>query len=96
MYGKRDDNHSEIREALRAVGCLVFDAGDVGGDFPDLVAGGLNRKTMQPMIALIEVKTPTGKVRPGQRAFIREWQREGLPVFVVRSVDDALAVFGCG
>ena len=39
------------------------------------------------------VKTEEGKVRPTQQRVIDEWEEAGLPVAVVRSIDDVIVVF---
>lgn len=39
----------------------------------------------------LEVKTPTGRIRPEQAAFIAAMQKRGALAAVVRSVEDALA-----
>jgi hypothetical protein len=91
-YGKRDGNHTEIREALRRVpGCRVFDSGDVGGGFPDLVIGFMG------IIRLLEVKD--GSLPPSQRKLTKDERKfhsawEHLPVHVVNSVDEAYRVIG--
>lgn len=91
IYNK-DANQNEIVEALLHCGIRVFDAAGVGDGFPDLVTGGIDRKTHEPKIILFEVKTPRGKLRPGQQLFLDEWY--GLPVYVVKSVAEALAHYG--
>ena len=59
-YGKRDSNHTDIRDALRRVpGCRVFDTADVGDGFPDLVVGFMG------IIRLMEIKD--GTLSPSRR-----------------------------
>ncbi len=86
MYGKRDENQTDIVDALRSVGATVLDLADVGRNCPDILAGykGVNY--------LMEIKTATGKLTPGQAEFIKEWR--GLSVAVVRTVDEAYRVIG--
>lgn len=79
---RRDKNHAEIVQALRAAGASVVDTADVGGGFPDLVAG-YGGTTL-----LIEVKTENGKLRSGQDEFRKAWR--GGTIVVVRSADEAL------
>ena len=80
---RRDTTHATVRDGLRQAGYSVFDAGGVGGDFPDLVVGAYQRFTF-----LVEVKSPGGKVSPGQSRFAREWK--GGPVLTVYSLEQAL------
>ena len=91
-FGRRDGNHTEIRQALRRVpGCRVFDTADVGSGFPDLVVGFMG------VIRLLEVKDgslpPSArKLTPDERKFHAAW--EHLPVHIVNSVDEALTAIG--
>lgn len=88
--GRRDANHVEIREALRACGRKVLDLGSVGGGCPDLLVawpGGM---------VLLEVKDgakpPSArKLTPDEETFHRAW---GAHVRVVTSVAEALAAAG--
>lgn len=84
-YAKRRDvNHSAIRDGLRAVGWSVYDAGSVGGDFPDLVVGAAG------LTFLVEVKAPRGRLSAGQSAFANSWR--GGPVIVARTTEDAIRI----
>lgn len=86
-FGRRDVNHREIREAFRDAGASVFDTGDVGGGFPDLVVG------WRGQTYLIEVKRPKGgKLTTKQVAFAAGWR--GAPWIEVKSRAEALAVLG--
>ena len=80
---RRDTNHAEIRDGLRQCGFSVFDAGGVGGDFPDLVVGVHGTHTF-----LVEIKGPRGKLSAGQRAFRDDWK--GGPVITAHSLDEVL------
>lgn len=91
---RRDPNHREIADALRAAGCSVWDAAHVGGGFPDLVVGRVvagERRTY-----LLEVKD--GELPPSRRALNdreRAWHAAHLgAVAVVLSVEDALRAVG--
>lgn len=64
----RDDNHKDVTQALEKIGCTVHDASVVGGSFPDLVVG------YRGLTMLIEVKTPKGRVKEGQRKWHTEWK----------------------
>jgi hypothetical protein len=90
-HGRRDANHAEIRDRLREAHISVWDTGDVGGGFPDLVAAGQHRKTFQEITVLFEVKTQDGKLTPDQVEFINSWRGT---VHIVRTVEEALRVFG--
>lgn len=76
-FGRRDSTHKEVRDCLRELGATVFDTGDVGGSFPDLVVGIYGRTH------LVEVKGPKTKVSDGQSEFADVWM--GAPVVVLRS-----------
>lgn len=88
-----DANHAEIGDALRAIGCYVVDCSQVGSGFPDFIVGkgGVWR--------LIEVKDgnkPPSKRRltEDQQIFHAEARAKGCEVFVVKTVNEALALFG--
>lgn len=80
---RRDATHADVRDCLRECGYTVFDAGSVGGSFPDLVVGAHGRTF------LIEVKSPGGKPSEGQARFARDWR--GGPVLIVYSAEEAMA-----
>lgn len=78
---KRDAIEPLIVEVLQRAGFSV--AKWSAKDCPDLVVGRDGRTY------LVEVKSGAKeKLRDGQARFHREWR--GAPVFVVRSVDDAI------
>ena len=84
---KRDDNHAEIRDNLRAIGAMVNDTGSLGGGFPDLVVG------YRGVIHLLEIKDGSKppskrKLTPDEVKFFSDWA--GFPVHVVASFDQAL------
>jgi hypothetical protein len=56
-----DSNQAEIIAALEALGCRVIDTSGVGAGFPDLTV-------IRPdgSVCLVEVKTPTGGIKPAQ------------------------------
>jgi len=78
---RRDSNEEPIVAALRQLGASVVYLNIP--DAPDLLAGFRGEVTW-----LIEVKTPTGKLRPGQINWHENWN--GTPVQIIRSVDDAI------
>ena len=84
---KIDANHTEVKEALLAIGCTVRSLASVGDGIPDLLVG------FRGMTILIEVKD--GRLPPSHRrltddelAFFNSWG--GGPVFVVLSPEDAV------
>ena len=83
-----DGNHAEIVKALRKCGCEVLSLAKLGNGAPDLLA---YKPGVTQVLTLMEIKKAKGKVRPAQAKFHKAW-----PVHVVRSVDDALALFGVG
>jgi hypothetical protein len=72
-------------KALRQVGASVEDLHRVGKGCPDLLVG------FRQCNYIIEVKTPTGKLRPGQVEWHRDWRGH---VATVNCIDQALAVIG--
>lgn len=88
---RRDSNHAQITHALEDVGYSVLDLSRVGAGCPDILVGGICRLTGRPMSWLMEIKTATGKVRPGQDAFRAAWRG---PIAIVRTVDDAYRIVG--
>lgn len=90
-HGKRDANHREIIQALRDAYISVVDLADVARGCPDILAGGINRVTGQPMTTLLEIKTESGKLTPDQVEFIDSWRGT---VHIVRTPAEALRVFG--
>ena len=94
-YARRvDGNHAEIKRALRAVGCDVFDASRFGGSFPDLVVGRNNRSM------LLEVKDgskPPSARKPseGQESFAANWRGHYALVTSVEEAIDAVEEATC-
>lgn len=90
---KVDANQPEIVKALRDVGCCVALTHAIGDGFPDLIAC----KPFYPYeLKLLEVKDgakpPSArKLTPDQEAFHAKWKG---PIYVVKSVDEALDVMG--
>lgn len=79
LRARTDANHTEIVEALRSHGAQVLDLSRVGRGCPDILVH------FEGKIALVEVKVGKGKLTPAQV----EFQAEGWPVRVVRSVTEA-------
>lgn len=73
-----DANHKAIVETLKAHG-LAWEP--LGRPVDGMVSWG-------GQTHLVEFKTPTGKLRASQQAFIARWR---APVAILRSVDEATA-----
>ena len=85
---KRDANHRDIVDALRAIGCSVADTGGAGDGFPDIVVG------IPGNVILMEIKDgdkpPSAqKLTPEQQIFHTEWRG---PIHIVNSVARAISV----
>lgn len=72
-----DANHGDIVQAFRRCGAEVLSLASLGKGCPDVLLA------YRGALALVEIKTPTGKLRPLQERFLERW-----PVSVVRSVED--------
>lgn len=88
---KKDANQGPIVTGLIQAGYSVFDASAVGAGFPDLVVGGVCRRTGERRTWIMEVKTIKGKLNPLQVEWHDTWRG---PIHVIRSLDDALMVVG--
>lgn len=89
MTGKRvDANHAEIRDGLRDLGYLVDDTSSFGRGFPDLLVGDKCEH-----FVLLEIKSDGSDLNKRQREFFARWF--DYPRYVVRSLDEALAVLQC-
>jgi hypothetical protein len=89
IYGsKQDANHREIVDAMRAVGTAIYDLSQMGHGVPDGIAW-----TAQQW-RFFEIKNPkTSYGRRGLNVVQRKWlsQWKGGPVYVLTSLDEALA-----
>jgi len=84
---RRDANEGTIVDALRSMGCVVYAIGwpvDLLAILPD------------GDIVLMEVKTPTGRLRGQQVEFIQAAQMRGARVHIVRTLDDVLQALKIG
>jgi hypothetical protein len=81
--GHRDTNHRELMDLYLALGCSAIDTTMVGGGFPDLVIGCVGDQD------LVEVKFETGRIKPSQLTFNRDW-RGRMPA-IVRTREDVIA-----
>jgi len=90
---RTDENHADIRDALRATGAFVYDSSAVGGGFPDLIAFFRGEKLF------FEIKNPAKpkadrQLTPDQVTFHAATHACGVTVHVVETIDEALAVLG--
>lgn len=79
---RRDWNENQIRSALHAIGVITVQISTTG--CPDLLL-----YSKRDGFRLVEVKTPRGRLTPEQVKF-----RQLVPFDVVRSVKEALAIYG--
>ena len=86
IRAKRDRNEREIIEALKAVGCTVWQINDDA--VPDLLVATEDGRNL-----LFEVKVPGGTLTPRQLEFHRYWK---VDVYVVTNVTHALLLAGGG
>lgn len=80
---KRDANEAEIVRALEQIGIRCRRLSEKG--MPDLLC-----YSPREGVLLLEVKSATGKLTAAQVSH----RQDGWPVCIVRSVADALALFG--
>ena len=76
-----DANHKEICAEFRKAGFSVIDLSQVGKSVPDILVAKWDKNI------LVEIKTPKGKLDPGQIKFMEEWK--GISR-VVRTVEDVI------
>lgn len=88
---KKDTNHNAIAGALRDVGYLVHETHQLGAGFPDLTIGGIDRKTGERRVWLVEVKEKGGSLTPDEVWFHTAWAGY---VHIVRTVDEAYKLVG--
>lgn len=81
LRARRDSNEGAIVDALKAIGVQVERVNSPG--FPDLACW----RWGDDRVTLVEVKTRTGRLTEAQ-------QRARVPSTVVRTVDEALRLFG--
>lgn len=82
---RTDENQAEIVAALRKIGVSVTPTHAIGAGFPDLVCGHRGHTR------LLEIKNRDGDLTEDQCKFVLSWRGD---YHVVRSVREALAVFG--
>jgi VRR-NUC domain len=85
--GTRDSNHADVAKWYEELYCLVHDTHAMGGGFPDMLVR-ISTRAGQ-VLALVEVKSADGTLRPSQERFLRDWG--GGCVEVVQTRDDVFA-----
>ena len=81
---KKDSIQNEIVAALELVGCAVTDMSAAGEGYPDILV------TRAGQHYLIEIKSSKGKLTAPQVLF----HEKHTPVYIVRSIGEALRVVG--
>ena len=83
---RRDESEAAIVAALRAVGAVVWRLSQP--DIPDLLVA------HRGAYALVECKSPGGKLESGQRGFMDDAAQQGCKVIVAYTAEDALRGIG--
>lgn len=79
---KVDANQPHVVAMLRACGLAVQPLHQLGRGCPDLLVAGVNRKTDQPAMVLVELKADAdGKLTDDEAKWIAAWPCEVLVVF---------------
>jgi hypothetical protein len=86
-----DANHNQIVRDLEGLHYSVLNLAMVGEDCPDVLVGGNTADGRSKINVLVEIKTRTGQLTPGQREFQETWRG---PRIVARSTADVLRAFG--
>ena len=87
---KIDSNQTEIIQALRDMGATVQSLAAVGGGVPDLLVA--YRSALFLMEVKDGAKPPSGrKLTQDQVKWIQGWNS---PVYIVKSVEEAIGVLG--
>lgn len=88
---RTDANQTAIVGALRRCGCVVQSMAMVGDGCPDLLVGHRATRRMFAVECKDGAKVPSARrLTPDQVRWHAQWA--GLPVYVVESVDQALAL----
>jgi hypothetical protein len=83
LRARVDNNHKEIVECFRKLGCSVLSLAAVGKGCPDLLI------SYQQQLYLVEVKDTGGKLNAMQEAWHRKWDSR---VFVVKSTMECVSL----
>jgi len=95
-YTKADANQSELADALRQLGFVVFDVHDLAHLGCDLLVIGMHRRWLLPMVLMVEVKAEGGTLTDGEKAVrdeLRERYGDDAPWIVARKAEDVLDWF---
>ena len=86
---RRDANHSEIVAQARALGIVVWDTADLGGEVLDAVM------CWRGMCLPVEIKAPgkRSKLTKGERTGIAALAAVGVQAVVAESIEDILKAF---
>lgn len=87
VRARKDDNHKEIADVYRKMGCSVLDTSMVGSGAPDIIVG------LKQGNHLVEIKD--GKKKPSARRLTPDEERFHIewrgPIRVISTVDEAIA-----
>ncbi len=86
---RRDANERPIIAALEEAGCIVKQLSDRG--LPDLAVMVPGNEHGPGWVVLLEVKGEKGKLKPDQARFFDLVQGKRLPIFIVRTPEQAVA-----
>jgi hypothetical protein len=92
-YGRIDNNHNEIKNALRDAGFHVADTSRLGAGFPDLMVTGYHNDYQTLMALLVEVKSKGGKLTVPEKRFHKGYP-DGGPLIIAYGIEDVLRWFG--
>lgn len=83
-----DQNHAEIVDALRKVGCSVLSLAPMGDGCPDLLVG---RRGVNYLLEVKDGSLPLSRrlLTIDEKIFAVNWH--GMPVIIVNNVSEALA-----
>ena len=84
LAARTDARHAEIRDGLRDLGLAVSDTSRLGGGYPDL------HVSLAGFAALVEVKSPGGRLTPAEARFAESWQG---PLVIARTLREAVDQF---
>lgn len=80
---KKDANQNELVAVFLDLHCSVLDLSMVGNDCPDILV------STSAATALVEIKSGSGKLTPGQERFKRDWRGA---CFSARTAEDCIAI----
>ena len=83
-HTKRDRNHAQIVQDLKALGMVVWDLADLGGHVLDILV--FFRGKCLP----VEIKSPGGELTASERASIEELRAVGVEAIVATCAEDVV------